>query len=93
MGSVPCRDAAKRPTSGAARPPSAEPTGIRSSPMPAKDEERTCVECGDPITATQTFLEVAARDGRQQYVHTLCFNETTFDPGRYMRSSIPDTDE
>jgi hypothetical protein len=59
--------------------------------MAAIVETRECFECKRPIATGDPFLEVAGPGGRQQFVHTLCFNDTTFDPDRYDRIPDPDT--
>jgi hypothetical protein len=59
------------------------------SPRPA---EKICFECGKPLADSDQYLVVHGPEGRQQCVHTLCFNEQTFDPDRY-KMTDPETND
>jgi hypothetical protein len=55
--------------------------------------KRECIDCGKEIGDSEKFLVVGDKDGRKQFVHTLCFTNTTFDPERYQQVSDPDSTE
>jgi hypothetical protein len=61
--------------------------------MPRPAQERVCFECKKPLADSDQFLVVNGPEGRQQCVHTLCFNDTTFDPDRYQQIPDPDTND
>lgn len=54
--------------------------------------EKICFECGKPLSEKDQYLVVNGPEGRQQCVHTLCFNDTTFDPDKYEMTD-PDTND
>lgn len=60
--------------------------------MSPRPPDRVCFECGKPLADSDQFLVVSGPEGRQQCVHTLCFNEQTFDPDRY-KMADPDTND
>ena len=60
--------------------------------MPDQAGPRTCLECGQEIRDPEKFLLVSSADGKQQFVHTLCFTNTTFDPDRFATVHEPDSD-
>lgn len=60
--------------------------------MSPHHEEKVCFECGKTLTDKDQYLVVNGPEGRQQCVHTLCFNDTTFDPDKYTMSD-PDTND
>ncbi len=61
--------------------------------MVDRADERLCVDCEQAIQDGEKFLIVAGSDGRKQFVHTLCFTSTTFDPDRYQLLGDPDSTE
>jgi len=52
---------------------------------------RKCLECDQEITDTEKFLLVSSADGKQHYVHTTCFTNTTFDPDRFGTVTDPES--
>lgn len=52
---------------------------------------QTCIECNQPIGTGEKFLVVQSGDGKQQYVHTTCFTNTTFDPERFHTVTDPES--
>ncbi len=59
----------------------------------SEQPERECLECSGPIKDSEKFLVVAGKDGRKQFVHTVCFTNTTFDPDRYQPIIDPESSE
>ena len=60
--------------------------------MPDRGATRTCLECGQPIGDAEKFLLVSSADGKQQFVHTICFTNTTFDPDRFGTVTEPESE-
>lgn len=61
--------------------------------MPEQPGPRSCLECGQEILDAEKYLLVSSGDGKQQFVHTICFTNTTFDPDRFANVREPDSDQ
>ncbi len=54
-------------------------------------EVRLCFHCNEPISEGDPHLVISSMDGSKQFVHSVCFTETTFDPDRFARIDVAES--
>jgi hypothetical protein len=59
--------------------------------MPDKPSPAKCLECGQEIGEAEKYLVVSSAEGKQHFVHTTCFTNTTFDPDRFHTVTDPES--